>query len=67
MQSESRSRLAVAKTAKLYLNGKFLRSESGRSYPVNDVRGRFLGNVVHASRRAGEVDVREMYEDELLH
>ncbi|WP_028852245.1 aldehyde dehydrogenase family protein [Thermocrispum municipale] len=51
----SDTRLAVAKTYKLYIGGKFPRSESGRSYPVNDTRGRFLANVAHASRK----DVRD--------
>ncbi|MGH3432522.1 MAG: aldehyde dehydrogenase family protein, partial [Thermocrispum sp.] len=48
-------RLAVAKTYKLYVGGKFPRSESGRSYPVTDTRGTFLANVAHASRK----DVRD--------
>ncbi|MGH3993854.1 MAG: aldehyde dehydrogenase family protein, partial [Pseudonocardiaceae bacterium] len=47
----SETRLAVAKTYKLYVGGKFPRSESGRSYPVTDTRGRFLANVAHASRK----------------
>ncbi|MFO7193834.1 MULTISPECIES: aldehyde dehydrogenase family protein [Thermocrispum] len=47
----SDTRLAVAKTYKLYIGGKFPRSESGRSYPVTDTRGRFLANVAHASRK----------------
>lgn len=48
--SES-TRLGVAKTYKLYIGGKFPRSESGRSYPVHDTRGKFLANVAHASRK----------------
>jgi acyl-CoA reductase-like NAD-dependent aldehyde dehydrogenase len=51
----SDARLGVAKTYKLYLGGKFPRSESGRSYPVEDTRGKFLANVAHASRK----DVRD--------
>jgi acyl-CoA reductase-like NAD-dependent aldehyde dehydrogenase len=47
----SDARLAVAKTYKLYIGGAFPRSESGRSYPVNDGRGRFLANAAQASRK----------------
>ncbi|MCP9953302.1 aldehyde dehydrogenase family protein [Actinomadura madurae] len=45
------ARLAVRKTYKLYIGGAFPRSESGRSYPVNDAKGRFLANASHASRK----------------
>ncbi|MPZ67264.1 MAG: aldehyde dehydrogenase family protein [Pseudonocardiaceae bacterium] len=45
------SRIAVPKTYKLYLGGEFGRSESGRSYPVTDPRGRFLANAAQASRK----------------
>lgn len=44
-------RLAVRKTYKLYVGGKFPRSESGRSYPVTDARGGFLANAAQASRK----------------
>lgn len=44
-------RLTVPKTYKLYINGAFPRSESGRSYPVTDSRGRFLANAAQASRK----------------
>jgi acyl-CoA reductase-like NAD-dependent aldehyde dehydrogenase len=44
-------RLEVRKTYKLYLNGGFPRSESGRSYVVNDHLGRFVANVAWASRK----------------
>lgn len=44
-------RLAVKKTYKLYVGGKFPRSESGRSYEVTDSRGRFLANAAWASRK----------------
>ncbi|GAA2781023.1 aldehyde dehydrogenase family protein [Saccharopolyspora taberi] len=49
--SDSPSRLAVAKTYKLYVGGKFPRSESGRSYPVHDADGAFLANAAQASRK----------------
>ncbi len=45
------ARLDVRKTSKLYLGGKFPRSESGRSYVVDDARGRFLANAALASRK----------------
>ena len=45
------SRLDVRKTYKLYVGGKFPRSESGRSYEVLDAKGRFLANAARASRK----------------
>jgi len=44
-------RLAVLKTYKLYVNGAFPRSESGRTYEVTDTRGHFLANAAWASRK----------------
>ncbi len=41
MPTES-PRLDVRKTYKLYVGGAFPRSESGRSYVVNDAKGKFL-------------------------
>lgn len=43
--SEQRARVAVRKTYKLFIGGKFPRSESGRSYPVQN------SNVALASRK----------------
>ena len=48
-------RLEVKKTYKLFIGGKFPRSESGRIYKVNNHKGEFLANVAKASRK----DVRE--------
>ncbi|HZB48145.1 MAG TPA: aldehyde dehydrogenase family protein [Mycobacteriales bacterium] len=45
------TRLAVRKTYKLYVGGAFPRSESGRSYEVSGVDGRFLANAAQASRK----------------
>ena len=45
------NRLEIRKTYKLYVNGAFPRSESGRSYVVNDHKGRFLANAAWASRK----------------
>ncbi len=47
----STDRLAVRKTYKLYVNGAFPRSESGRSYEVTDAKGHFLANAAWASRK----------------
>ena len=47
----SADRLAVRKTYKLYVNGAFPRSESGRSYEVTDAKGHFLANASWASRK----------------
>ena len=43
--------LDVRKTYKLYVNGAFPRSESGRTYPVYDTRDRLVANAVLASRK----------------
>ncbi len=45
------SRLAVPKTYKLFIGGKFPRSESGRVYEVNSVAGEFVANVAQGSRK----------------
>jgi acyl-CoA reductase-like NAD-dependent aldehyde dehydrogenase len=44
-------RLDVRKTYKLFIGGKFPRSESGYTYKVNDHKGDFLANVAKASRK----------------
>ena len=44
-------RLSVKKTYKLYIGGKFPRSESGRSYEVTDSKNRFLANAAMGSRK----------------
>ena len=49
----SNDRIDVRKTYKLYIGGAFPRSESGRSYVVNDAKGRFLANAARASRKDG--------------
>jgi len=48
-------RAVVAKTYKLYLGGKFARSESGRSDPATDHAGELVANVPRSSRK----DVRD--------
>jgi acyl-CoA reductase-like NAD-dependent aldehyde dehydrogenase len=44
-------RLEVRKTYKLYIGGKFPRSESGRYLPAKSPRGEHLDNFAHASRK----------------
>jgi acyl-CoA reductase-like NAD-dependent aldehyde dehydrogenase len=46
-----RERLDVRKTYKLYVNGAFPRSESGRSYLVAGADGQPLANAARASRK----------------
>jgi acyl-CoA reductase-like NAD-dependent aldehyde dehydrogenase len=45
------TRLAVPKTYKLYIGGKFPRSESGRTYEIMTAKGEFVANVAKASRK----------------
>jgi acyl-CoA reductase-like NAD-dependent aldehyde dehydrogenase len=45
------SRLDVRKTYKLYLGGKFPRSESGRTYPAVGADGNVLARVAKGSRK----------------
>lgn len=49
--SESSVRLNVFKTYKLYVGGKFPRSESGRVYEVTDSKGNWLANAPLSSRK----------------
>ncbi|GGX39248.1 aldehyde dehydrogenase family protein [Streptomyces fructofermentans] len=50
-KSERTARLSVFKTYKLYVGGKFPRSESGRVYEVTDSKGNWLANAPLASRK----------------
>ncbi|HEY3931838.1 MAG TPA: aldehyde dehydrogenase family protein [Verrucomicrobiae bacterium] len=45
------NRLDVKKTYKLFIGGKFPRSESGRYLPAKSVSGEHLDNFSHASRK----------------
>ena len=47
----SNSRIDVKKTYKLFIGGAFPRSESGRTYEVNDSKGNFIANPSLASRK----------------
>jgi acyl-CoA reductase-like NAD-dependent aldehyde dehydrogenase len=52
------SRLTVAKTYKLYIGGKFPRTESGRSIAIEDAKGNISAHICHGSRK----DFREAVE-----
>lgn len=45
------NRLEVLKTYKIYIGGKFPRTESGRSYPLNNSKGEVVANVCLSSRK----------------
>ncbi|WP_431948885.1 aldehyde dehydrogenase family protein [Actinacidiphila sp. bgisy167] len=47
----SDARLSVFKTYKLFVGGKFPRSESGRVYEVTDSKGAWLANAPQSSRK----------------
>jgi acyl-CoA reductase-like NAD-dependent aldehyde dehydrogenase len=47
----SDARLGVLKTYKLFVGGRFPRSESGRVYEVTDSKGNWLANAPQASRK----------------
>lgn len=44
-------RLAIQKTYKLYIGGKFPRTESGRYYAINNPKGNLIANMCLASRK----------------
>ena len=50
-EQNTRSRLDVRKTYKLFVGGAFPRSESGRSYPVTGPDGAVLAHAARASRK----------------
>ena len=49
--TRSSERLAVRKTYKLYINGEFPRTESGRFFAVESAKGKVLANASRASRK----------------
>ncbi len=49
--AKTSKRLAVAKTYKLYIGGKFPRTESGRYFPLEDRKGNVIANVCRGSRK----------------
>ncbi len=45
------TRLPITKTPKCYVGGKFIRSESGRVFPLNDAKGQFVAHVPQCTRK----------------
>jgi acyl-CoA reductase-like NAD-dependent aldehyde dehydrogenase len=45
------TRLAVIKTPKCYVGGAFIRSESGRTFPLQDAQGEFVGHIPQCTRK----------------
>ncbi|MFN2604478.1 MAG: aldehyde dehydrogenase family protein, partial [Gemmatimonadaceae bacterium] len=54
------SRLPITKTPKVYVGGAFIRSESGRTFPIYEGKGteKFFANVPQCTRK----DVRNAVE-----
>ncbi len=51
MSEQEQGRLGVLKTYKLYIDGKFPRTESGRYFNFKAERGGFSANLCHSSRK----------------
>lgn len=49
--ANSSGRLAVAKTYKIYIGGKFPRTESARYYALEDKKGNVIANICRGSRK----------------
>lgn len=45
------NRLPITKTPKCYVGGAFIRSESGRTFPLNDARGEFFAYIPQCTRK----------------
>jgi acyl-CoA reductase-like NAD-dependent aldehyde dehydrogenase len=45
------SRLPISKTPKCYVGGAFIRSESGRTFPLHDANGAFVGHIPQCTRK----------------
>ena len=45
------ARLPVVKTPKVYVGGAFIRSESGRTFPVYDNNSQFVANLPQCTRK----------------
>jgi acyl-CoA reductase-like NAD-dependent aldehyde dehydrogenase len=45
------SRLPITKTPKPYVGGAFIRSESGRTFPITETGGKFFANVPQCTRK----------------
>jgi acyl-CoA reductase-like NAD-dependent aldehyde dehydrogenase len=51
MTARPPTRLPVTKTPKVYIGGAFIRSESARTFKVNDASGAFFGNIPQCTRK----------------
>lgn len=45
------TRLPITKTPKVYVGGAFIRSESGRTFPLKDSAGEFVGHIPQCTRK----------------
>lgn len=45
------ARLPITKTPKPYVGGAFIRSESGRTFPISDASGAFFANIPQCTRK----------------
>ena len=45
------SRLPITKTPKVYVGGAFIRSESARTFPLQDAAGNFFANIPQCTRK----------------
>ena len=50
-KDKNQKRLEILKTYKIYIGGKFPRTESGRYYNPVDSKGNILGNICLSSRK----------------
>lgn len=48
---KDKQRLAVAKTYKIYIDGKFPRTESGRYFTLENAKGKVIANMCRGSRK----------------
>ncbi|MEX0708601.1 MAG: aldehyde dehydrogenase family protein [Woeseia sp.] len=51
MATSAAARVPVAKTYKIYIGGKFPRTESGRYYALKDSTGNVIANICRSSRK----------------
>src|SRR5881398_318046 len=45
------TRLRITKTPKPYVGGAFIRSESGRTFPIKDSASKFFANIPQCTRK----------------
>ncbi len=45
------NRIPITKTPKVYVGGAFIRSESGRTFPLKDAAGNFFANIPQCTRK----------------